>query len=128
MHINYFVTSDGEDFITILSHVCPAALSFDGYDGYGKNTPVSVIDMKKAANRQPFSSIRSLTAALQQLLQPLTAPENIQISFQAVVGIHSQLAVDVAVVTLHRPHADEQQAGDVLDRIALGIVTALLSA
>ena len=28
----------------------------------------------------------------------------------------------MAVVTLHRPHADEQQAGDVLDRIALGIV------
>ena len=78
--------------------------------------------MKKAAGWQPFSSVRSFTAALQQLLQPLTAPENIQISFQAVVGIHSQLAVDVAVVTLHRPHADEQQAGDVLDRIALGIV------
>ena len=91
------------------------------YCGTG-TTPLSVINMKKAPNRQPFSSVRSFTAALQQLLQPLTAPENIQIRFQAVVGIHSQLAVDVAVVALHRPHADEQQAGDVLDRIALGIV------
>ena len=29
------------------------------------------------------------TAALKQLLQPLTAPENIQIRLQAVVGIHA---------------------------------------
>ena len=43
-----------------------------------ENTPVSVIDMKKAANRQPFSSVRLFTAALQQLLQPLTAPEDSQ--------------------------------------------------
>ena len=93
-----------------------------------RENPPARHQYEKGCRSAAFSSVRLFTAALQQLLQPLTAPENIQISFQAVVGIHSQLAVDVAVVTLHRPRADEQQAGDVLDRIALGIVTALLSA
>lgn len=62
------------------------------------------------------------TAALKQLLQPLTAPENIQICLQAVIGIHAQLAVNMAVMSLYSTHADKQQTGNILDRIALGIV------